>query len=291
MPKIQLFLFVIVFVNMSYFIINVYHDFTFNTLLMKIGKQSGSPNCERTNKTRIFCMVLTKPENFDTKALAAYQTWVRKCDNYKFISVIPEKYKNDKKYSVSKIVHVEDYLDLANYNSDDDLDELAKLEKDKLLLQSSSQTSLELAINYTVLQPAGLVQEKYSKLTDKVYFTLIDVYKRYKNDYDWFLKADDDTFVFVDNLRTFLADKNECSPIKYGYNFQILLKWQCGGAGYVMSKESFNRIGSKLIQNYRFCPNTGIEDKDVSRCLRRLDVVSGKSLDEQGRERFHHTNI
>jgi hypothetical protein len=37
--------------------------------------------------------------------------------------------------------------------------------------------------------------------------------------YDFYLKADDDTFVFVDNLRKFLSDKNRTSPVTYGWDF------------------------------------------------------------------------
>ena len=44
------------------------------------------------------------------------------------------------------------------------------------------------------------------------------LYKNY-NDFDFYLKADDDTFVFVDNLRKFLSNKNRSSPVTYGWDF------------------------------------------------------------------------
>ena len=39
-----------------------------------------------------------------------------------------------------------------------------------------------------ILQPTNFVDEKYDMLTDKIYKTYIDVYKKY-NDYDWYLKG------------------------------------------------------------------------------------------------------
>ena len=40
------------------------------------------------------------------------------------------------------------------------------------------------------------------------------------NDYDWYLKADDDTYIFMDNLRDFLKTKNSSSPVTFGYDFK-----------------------------------------------------------------------
>jgi glycoprotein-N-acetylgalactosamine 3-beta-galactosyltransferase len=50
------------------------------------------------------------------------------------------------------------------------------------------------------------------------------VYKKHLNEYDWFMKADDDTYVIVENLRYFLHDKDPKSPTYYGlkrYIFRI----------------------------------------------------------------------
>jgi len=123
----------------------------------------------------------------------------------------------------------------------------------------------------------------------------------HNNEFDWYLKADDDTFVFMNNLRKFLKNKNSSVPIDFGYDLKIFGKnplkniwpqtYHSGGAGYVLSKEALNRIGSKLNENFEYCENTGSEDADVGRCLRRLNVDSCKSIDKLGRERFLPINI
>ena len=48
-------------------------------------------------------------------------------------------------------------------------------------------------------------------------------------------------------------------PITYGYTIKLEVPngYHSGGAGYILSKESLNRIGSKLSNDFKFCPNSG----------------------------------
>ena len=48
------------------------------------------------------------------------------------------------------------------------------------------------------------------------------VYKNHFDEADWFLKADDDTFTIVDNLRFLLKDKNSSEPIFSGTSLSLL---------------------------------------------------------------------
>lgn len=145
-----------------------------------------------------------------------------------------------------------------------------------------------------ILQPDGLVEDRYEKLTDKMLLTFKHLYNSPEyNNYDWYLKADDDTFIFVDNLRAFLADKNSSQPVTYGYDFKMFVEggYHSGGGSYLLSNEALTRIGRQVSQNFSFCNNTGIEDIDVALCLRRLQVYPNKSIDELNRERFHPLSI
>jgi len=49
---------------------------------------------------------------------------------------------------------------------------------------------------FNTLKPEGLIIDKYSKLTAKIYKAFKDVYLNHKN-YDWYLKADDDTLFLM----------------------------------------------------------------------------------------------
>ena len=85
------------------------------------------------------------------------------------------------------------------------------------------------------------------------------VYENHFDDADWFLKADDDTYVVVDNLRSFVADRDPADPVYFGFNFKVHVRqgYMSGGAGYVLSKEAVRRfvlkgLGSRCVSLFRF---------------------------------------
>ncbi|XP_077430094.1 glycoprotein-N-acetylgalactosamine 3-beta-galactosyltransferase 1-B [Vanacampus margaritifer] len=114
------------------------------------------------------------------------------------------------------------------------------------------------------------------------------VYKHYGNDADWFLKADDDTYVIVDNLRWVLANHTPDEPVYYGRRFKPYVKqgYMSGGAGYVLSKEALRRF----VQGFqtKVCTHTSsVEDLALGQCLEKVGVQAGDSRDTVQRETFH----
>jgi glycoprotein-N-acetylgalactosamine 3-beta-galactosyltransferase len=134
-------------------------------------------------------------------------------------------------------------------------------------------------------------EESYVDLTDKVYETFKYVYSKYPN-YDWYVKADDDTFMLIDNLRGFLKNKKPMIPVTFGMSLEttdsddIETSYLLGGAGYVISNMAFKLISDRLLNENGFCQNSGQEDIDVGKCFRKLSVYAENSRDEQNRERF-----
>ena len=49
------------------------------------------------------------------------------------------------------------------------------------------------------------VEEGYKKLWPKTVKAFQHVWEHHRDEADWFMKADDDTWVFVDNLRSLLS--------------------------------------------------------------------------------------
>lgn len=63
----------------------------------------------------------------------------------------------------------------------------------------------------------------YQYLPQKASLALRYIYENFANDYDWVVKADDDTYLFVDNLKNFLKEKNASEPVTFGHNFKVCL--------------------------------------------------------------------
>lgn len=81
-----------------------------------------------------------------------------------------------------------------------------------LTLDNKSRASFD---DGRLLQPAELTNDTYTRLTDKVFRTVMHVSARYP-DYDWYVKADDDTYMFAENLRWFLSQQDSSQPVTYG---------------------------------------------------------------------------
>ncbi|XP_040571522.1 glycoprotein-N-acetylgalactosamine 3-beta-galactosyltransferase 1 isoform X2 [Lepeophtheirus salmonis] len=119
-------------------------------------------------------------------------------------------------------------------------------------------------------------------------------FELFKDEADFFMKTDDDSFVVIENLQKMLVDKNvkPTDPIWFGNHFRLFteLGYMAGG-GYVLSRESarrFVKLGLEIKdQNQcRTASDNGFEDLEMGRCLGSLGVVPGDSRDEYGRARM-----
>ncbi|XP_018014735.2 glycoprotein-N-acetylgalactosamine 3-beta-galactosyltransferase 1-like [Hyalella azteca] len=132
--------------------------------------------------------------------------------------------------------------------------------------------------------------EGRNRLWEKTKNSFKYLYENHLNDADWFLKADDDTYVVVENLRYFLSSYNSSVPLWFGRKFRKFLKngYMSGGAGYVLSKEAVKRLVEEGLPNPKKCrkDGNGAEDVEMGKCLQNLGVMAGDSRDEMGRERF-----
>lgn len=131
-------------------------------------------------------------------------------------------------------------------------------------------------------------------LTPKTIQTLIFANKHLINEFDWILKADDDTYIIMENLKRFLFNKCTTDMNYYGFQYKPLKPdtfthdFNSGGAGYVISKNVVKMFSEKYSKDERFCRNiTGSEDVDIAKCLKEINVLPGNTRDKFGLERFH----
>lgn len=85
------------------------------------------------------------------------------------------------------------------------------------------------------------VEEGRDHLWAKTRSAFSYVYQKYFNEADWFLKADDDTYVIVENLRYFLSTQNSSTPIYFGCRFKPYVKqgYMSGGKKQCMKNYSY----------------------------------------------------
>ncbi|RNA23178.1 glyco -N-acetylgalactosamine 3-beta-galactosyltransferase 1-like [Brachionus plicatilis] len=208
----------------------------------------------RNMNVSIFCLIKTHPENIKSnKALTVYNVWARKCDNYRFVTLLP---------------------------------------KELLPKNINTNETFEVFDKFYMIQPKGLKTETHARLTLKVYYAMLYVYQRFPK-YDWYYIVDDDAYANIENFKEFLQNKNHREPITYGYVIKFLIArgYHSGGPGYVLSNEAFVRVGSALKKNIKNCPDSGIDDVDVNKCVRKYNGKVGVSCDEKKRDRFLAMNI
>uniref|UniRef100_A0A0N4ZLN1 N-acetylgalactosaminide beta-1,3-galactosyltransferase n=1 Tax=Parastrongyloides trichosuri TaxID=131310 RepID=A0A0N4ZLN1_PARTI len=133
--------------------------------------------------------------------------------------------------------------------------------------------------------------DTYDNLWYKTKFSFTYVYDNYfknENRYDYFIKADDDTFVIVENLKRFLKNKDENESYYFGSKMRPHKKYgvkgfMSGGAGYVLSRGSLEKLVTEGFLGDEKCGKIKIEAEDVavSWCLGKLNILPTYSRDEQ----------
>ncbi|XP_047501499.1 glycoprotein-N-acetylgalactosamine 3-beta-galactosyltransferase 1-like isoform X1 [Penaeus chinensis] len=137
------------------------------------------------------------------------------------------------------------------------------------------------------------VPEGFYKLWLKTRAAFKYLYDHHLREYDWFLKADDDTYVVVDNLRYMLSPYDPSQPIAMGCRLKGNVPgkgYLTGGAGYVMSREAVRRVVERGIDADK-CPlkhrsRRPAEDAAAARCMVASGVRFGDSRDHLRRARF-----
>ncbi|KAM8977548.1 glycoprotein-N-acetylgalactosamine 3-beta-galactosyltransferase 1-like [Pelodytes ibericus] len=114
------------------------------------------------------------------------------------------------------------------------------------------------------------------------------IHEHYFDQADWFLKADDDTYVVMENLRLLLSNYTADQPIYFGKRFKPFVNqgYMSGGAGYVLNKESLKRFVDGFLNGT--CSHTSsVEDLELGNCMEKMGVIPGDSRDYEERETFH----
>jgi glycoprotein-N-acetylgalactosamine 3-beta-galactosyltransferase len=127
-------------------------------------------------------------------------------------------------------------------------------------------------------------------LQGKTRAAFMHIYQQHRDQFDWFLKADDDTYVHVGNLRRMLASHSPTESVHFGCKFatDVRTGYMSGGAGYVLSREALRRFAADHISESPKCRRSdfGVEDIEMGRCMGAIGVAAGDSRDSAGMHRW-----
>ena len=105
----------------------------------------------------------------------------------------------------------------------------------------------------------------------------------FRHEGDWFVKADDDTYMVMENLRFMLSQYKTEEPWYFGCKFKryVTSGYMSGGAGYVLSKEALKKLVTIGLEDKKgtYCRQDehGPEDLEIGKCMEKLNVSTVKS--------------
>jgi len=166
----------------------------------------------------------------------------------------------------------------------------------------STELSIDLGpyIQPVSMQRSDRLKERH--IWEKMWRGWQSAARYYLNDADFFVKADIDSFIVVENLRAYLSFYPPSETHYLGHT--LMHEWAkfnlCfnSGVGYVLSRETLRRYGQRLNygldtveiheRKYQCYDRPGpLEDPNTGGCLRELNILPGDTLDSEGRQRFN----
>ncbi|XP_053655510.2 glycoprotein-N-acetylgalactosamine 3-beta-galactosyltransferase 1 [Cherax quadricarinatus] len=132
----------------------------------------------------------------------------------------------------------------------------------------------------------------YDQLWDKVTQGFEWAYKQ-RQEFDFVIKTDDDTFLLVENLQAALLHLHPDQPLATGLHLRT---WDTGstylngGAGYTLSRGAVRRLVEEGLRDEQCFKNLQLgtnEDVNMAMCLTFVGVELLDSRDSAGRQRFH----
>ncbi|KJH40345.1 hypothetical protein DICVIV_13709 [Dictyocaulus viviparus] len=133
------------------------------------------------------------------------------------------------------------------------------------------------------------IPDDYNYLFHKTMTSIHYAFTNVSDQFDWYFKADDDTYVIMEHMYEYLATLDPTEPYYLGYTLRPYLKrgYNGGGAGYVMSRAAVKLFLKRSFFNRTICPIDLSEDVGIGRCLENIEIYPHDTRNEKRQQRFN----
>lgn len=133
--------------------------------------------------------------------------------------------------------------------------------------------------------PLGENKSSFALLREA--FRFVNSY--HKDEFDWILKTNDNSYIVMENLRYLLYQYDSDWPVVIGQRY-LNDDYMIGV--YAVSKRAFTRLIENAFRNKDICHEiTKTDDIDMAKCFQHLNVLLIDGLDEDGRGLFFANNM
>ncbi|KAL6743720.1 hypothetical protein Aduo_016728 [Ancylostoma duodenale] len=131
--------------------------------------------------------------------------------------------------------------------------------------------------------------DDYDYLFHKTLLSFYYAFSEISDKFDWYYKADDDTYVVMEHMYEYLATLDPNEPYYLGYTLKPYLTrgYNGGGAGYVLSRAALKLFLNRAYGDRKTCPFDPSEDLGMGRCLESIEIFPHDTRNEFGQQRFH----
>ncbi|CAJ0928002.1 unnamed protein product, partial [Mesorhabditis belari] len=131
-------------------------------------------------------------------------------------------------------------------------------------------------------------------LWDRVKAAFRKTYKEKGNDFDWFMKADDDCYYIMENIREVLSKYDPNEPWYLGELVTSGYKvYPSGGTGYILSRAALKKFVTALDEPKTKCRKESDEEEDIhiGNCFRYANLSLIPTVNKEGRHSLIPINL
>uniref|UniRef100_A0AC35GWN8 N-acetylgalactosaminide beta-1,3-galactosyltransferase n=1 Tax=Panagrolaimus sp. PS1159 TaxID=55785 RepID=A0AC35GWN8_9BILA len=128
------------------------------------------------------------------------------------------------------------------------------------------------------------IEEARNLLWDKWRLAFKWVFENEIENFDYILRADDNTYIIMENLKAFLSPYNPNDAFIFGSTFKHFVKtgYPSGGPGVIFTREALKQFVGGMY-NLEMCPEipSGFEDIGIGECAEKLNITKIDTRDDR----------